>query len=556
MSSHAPPGAPACRPSGIEPSIVKSRLGSSSVQETAARMAQALSIKGRTVLGGVEWLSSMQGIAIKLMAFESLLENYPKYRGDVTLLQVGVPVIGRGSDVDADVAGACREIALRIRQRFGAASLHYMEVGFTPSEGQPATSALDISAADWCVSTRVAVWTLLDVLVVTATRDGLNLLPFEYVCARRLQGGGGVCVLSEFAGCSRVLNGAIRVNPFSLTSVVEAMDRALSLDRRDACARMVKDWAFLDAHTTSSWVQLFVKDLKRVRAPSGSRARGGGRCCPARPVAQPSLSRCAAAPQARLMPAAVAAVAVATATAAARPSPLLPSTARGQSSARDPAPRLARAAQVSIAEDERNESVLGGELASGADALRAPGLPLSAPLPRKLEVEPLVRAYRAASRRVFCFGLDGTLIPQVRPIHRARPRPARSSPPRTCPAAAPPAATDRPPSGVVAALLSRAPFRARARARAQDTVITHLKENHDFVGRGQAPSPAVLHCLRALASDPSNEVHVLSGRGSSDMAAILGSFERLGLAAELGYLRRAPGGSTWERHAHGADSNQ
>ncbi|KAJ1624701.1 hypothetical protein T492DRAFT_261073 [Pavlovales sp. CCMP2436] len=102
-------------------------------------------------------------------------------------------------------------------------------------------------------------------------------------------------------------------------------------------------------------------------------------------------------------------------------------------------------------------------------------------LPRKLEVEPLARAYRAATRRVFCFGLDGTLIPQ-------------------------------------------------------DTVITHLKDNHDFVGRGQAPSPAVLHCLLALAADPANEVHVLSGRGASDMSAIFGSIDRLGLAAELGKI--------------------
>jgi hypothetical protein len=54
---------------------------------------------------------------------------------------------------------------------------------------------------------------------------------------------------------------------------------------------------------------------------------------------------------------------------------------------------------------------------------------------------------------------------------------------------------------------------------AQDTVITHLKENHDFVGRGQAPSPAVLHCLRALSADPANEVTVLSGRGSAGVRA-------------------------------------
>jgi trehalose 6-phosphate synthase/phosphatase len=86
-------------------------------------------------------------------------------------------------------------------------------------------------------------------------------------------------------------------------------------------------------------------------------------------------------------------------------------------------------------------------------------------------------------------------------------------------------------------------------------VITHLKENHDFVGRGQTPSPAILHCLRALTSDPANDVTVLSGRGSSDMTAILGGIDRLGLAAELGYLRRAAGSGAWQRHAPAPDSD-
>mmetsp|Transcript_8362 Transcript_8362/g.19593 ORF Transcript_8362/g.19593 Transcript_8362/m.19593 type:complete len:660 (+) Transcript_8362:579-2558(+) len=405
---------------GIEPSIIESRLVSPQVLPSAQKLAEVVGRNGRTVIGGVEWLVSMQGAAIKLMAFESLLEHYEKYRTTVTMLQVCVPLSNtslRPESQTRDVAAACREIAVRIRQRFGPDSLQYIEVGYVPPTEALRTSELLMPTEEWCVSTRVAVWTMLDVLVVTAIRDGLNMLPFEYVCARRLKGDGGVCVLSEFTGCSRVLNGAIRINPFSLVSVVEALDRALSLDLRDAQARMAKDWAFLDAHTTSSWVQLFVKDLKRV----------------------------------------------------------------------------------SLLEAERNSAVLGGV---ESDAGRVPTLQVL--LPRKLEVEPLARAYRAATRRVFCFGLDGTLIPQ-------------------------------------------------------DTVITHLKDNHDFVGRGQAPSPAVLHCLLALAADPANEVHVLSGRGASDMSAIFGSIDRLGLAAELGYLQRAAGTrgeGQWVRHAPATDSNQ
>ena len=39
----------------------------------------------------------------------------------------------------------------------------------------------------------------------------------------------GVLVLSEFSGFSRVLNGAIGVNPFSQKQLQEALDAALEL---------------------------------------------------------------------------------------------------------------------------------------------------------------------------------------------------------------------------------------------------------------------------------------------------------------------------------------
>ena len=95
------------------------------------RLRDKLDMGGRVVIGGVEWLASMQGAPIKLMAYESLLENYAKYRGAVTLLQVGVPVAGRASDLGADVQGTCRVIAARIRQRFGAHALQYICLLYT-----------------------------------------------------------------------------------------------------------------------------------------------------------------------------------------------------------------------------------------------------------------------------------------------------------------------------------------------------------------------------------------------------------------------------------------
>ena len=52
-------------------------------------------------------------------------------------------------------------------------------------------------------------------------KDGLNLLPFEYIHTKHSQQASGVVVLSEFVGCAHVLNGCVRINPFNLEHVVE-----------------------------------------------------------------------------------------------------------------------------------------------------------------------------------------------------------------------------------------------------------------------------------------------------------------------------------------------
>lgn len=63
--------------------------------------------------------------------------------------------------------------------------------------------------------------------VVTATRDGMNLVPHEYVVCRQVSAeleaeqedgeaafASSQLVVSEFVGCSPALSGALRVNPW------------------------------------------------------------------------------------------------------------------------------------------------------------------------------------------------------------------------------------------------------------------------------------------------------------------------------------------------------
>ena len=73
-------------------------------------------------------------------------------------------------------------------------------------------------------------------------------------------------VLSEFVGCSHVLNGGVRVNPFNLEHVVEQLDAALSMPADERRARLQKDINFVQDHTTASWLKMAVNDMHRVRS--------------------------------------------------------------------------------------------------------------------------------------------------------------------------------------------------------------------------------------------------------------------------------------------------
>ena len=146
----------------------------------------------------------------------------------------------------------------RIRATYGEETVYYFEVG----------KELGWS---WGINDRLALYKMSDVFLNCAMRDGLNLLPFEYVLTKSVQSEAaiqstGVVLLSEFVGCSHVLNGGIRINPFNLEHVVEQLDAALSMSIRERAARLTKDYKFVCQNTTATWLKVAVQDMRRVRS--------------------------------------------------------------------------------------------------------------------------------------------------------------------------------------------------------------------------------------------------------------------------------------------------
>lgn len=241
-------------PTGVKPSRF---LSAFSWKDTEWRRGElAAQFKGKTVLLGMDDLDVFKGIELRLAAFKDVLEYHPEWKGRLVLLQV-TTTRAPGRDVD-DLFDFITKQVEEINERFGAP-------GYQPVVwfNRPVP-----------MYERIAMLSIADVAVVTATRDGMNLMPYEYVVCR--QGPPGLAetegprhsqlVVSEFVGCSPSLSGAIRVNPWSIEAVRDALYGAIRMPIEERHIRHEKHWKYVSSHTVQFWAKSYVTDLQRFTA--------------------------------------------------------------------------------------------------------------------------------------------------------------------------------------------------------------------------------------------------------------------------------------------------
>ncbi|KAJ4754323.1 trehalose phosphate synthase [Rhynchospora pubera] len=210
--------------------------------------------KGRTLLLGVDDMDLFKGIGLKFLAMEQLLEQRPELRGKVVLVQITNPARSQGKDIQ-EVQEEARSISKRINSRFG-------QPGYEP-----------VVHIDQPVPTfeKVAYYAVAECCVVNAVRDGLNRIPYIYTVCRHespaletMSKKKSVIIVSEFIGCSPSLSGAIRINPWNLEAVSEAMNLAMSLPEIEKEMRHEKHYKYISSHDVAYWARSFDQDLQRA----------------------------------------------------------------------------------------------------------------------------------------------------------------------------------------------------------------------------------------------------------------------------------------------------
>jgi len=75
----------------------------------------------------------------------------------------------------------------------------------------------------------IALYAVSDVCLVSSTRDGMNLVSYEYIATQQKRH--GVMILSEFTGAAQSLNGSIIVNPWNTDELAKAIHDAVTMGK-------------------------------------------------------------------------------------------------------------------------------------------------------------------------------------------------------------------------------------------------------------------------------------------------------------------------------------
>ena len=238
---------------GIEPPILNQVLTHRSTSDRAQSIRNQF--RGKIIFCAIDRMESLKGIPLKMLGLERFLNKCPEWIGKIVLVQVGISAFERGDDY------------LRTKKEV------YSMVSSINSLWPGTVEFQECQEAEMRLPQRMALMRASDVCMVTPIRDGLNLIPLEFTFAHQdaLHGAGrtdgrkrGLCILSEFSSSTRVMRGALHVNPWKISELANSFHSALNMSEDERMRRLTTASEFVNRVTTERWAMAVLLDLKAV----------------------------------------------------------------------------------------------------------------------------------------------------------------------------------------------------------------------------------------------------------------------------------------------------
>ena len=186
----------------------------------------------------------VKGPLLKIQAIERFLSKYGDQVDKVVFVEI--MLLSKNYNETLAMRDDMMSEIQRVRDKYGQSVIHVIQ----PHEYLPVTE-------------HVAWYRASHVAVVSTFWDGLNLMPYEWTASQDSSDPGAL-IISEFMGCSRSLNGVLRVNPWSLETVADAIQQALTMSLEERKANHQRRHNYVMNHTVERWATGFLDHLDRA----------------------------------------------------------------------------------------------------------------------------------------------------------------------------------------------------------------------------------------------------------------------------------------------------
>jgi trehalose 6-phosphate synthase/phosphatase len=231
-------------------------LTKDAAEELQAKIAEVREkYKGKYVITSRDPLDSqLSGLAMKIAAFHALLRKYPELPSRCVLVMHAVGntrgLSSEGKDRYAALVGMVEELCTV----HNAECVRLEVMPGSSLEGQ-------------------ALLAVADAYFDTSYKQGFNLGPYHYLQAQQAQLSAagdenlvpGTVVLSEFSGCSKVLRGALVINPMDVEGVAKTLLRIFEMTRAERRERFEEGINVVMASDLETWAKDFMIDLREAR---------------------------------------------------------------------------------------------------------------------------------------------------------------------------------------------------------------------------------------------------------------------------------------------------
>jgi trehalose-6-phosphate synthase len=227
-------------PVGIDPD----RFAAAAASGSASDIGLEAMLGGRKLILGVDRLDYSKGIPERLEAFARLLELFPRWRNQVSFVQISVPT---RSDIPE-----YGELRSRVESLVGRINGTFGEADWVP---------VRYLYRSYYQDTLARLYRQAAVGLVTPLRDGMNLVAKEYVASQDADDP-GVLVLSKFAGAAEHMTLALLTNPYHVDGMAIDLDRALRMPREERITRHGALRATVWKDTAAAWAATFLDELR------------------------------------------------------------------------------------------------------------------------------------------------------------------------------------------------------------------------------------------------------------------------------------------------------